>query len=337
MKVVYLLEGSALYGGVKVVYQHARALRRVGVEAEVVCPEPPSPWFAGVTDFFRQVEALDPFAVGATDVVVATMWRTVPVAVEVAGAMPFHLCQCYEGLYDGVRDQWQEIEDVYRLPTRKLAVSPHLVSLIESRFGQRALWVPQPFEAHRFHPPPDEAPRRDTLRVALFGHWDLDLKGVQWGMRALRPLGDEGWLELVRVSLEAPAEELALWPDAERHLHVSPEDVPAVLRGVDVYLGLCDEVEGFGLPALEAMGCGRACVLTDIGATRSLDPDSAACLKIPVGDERALRRAVRKLHAEPSTRRRLGEAGRAIAVGFSEERTAAVLVRAFEEACRASS
>ena len=332
MKVVYLLSGSALSGGVKVVYQQARELRRLGVDVEVLSPEPASPWFPEAAAFTRQVDALVPAEVGRADIVVGTMWFTVPVAVAIEGAVAAHLCQCYESLWEGLADRRDEIDAVYRLETLKLAVSPHLAALIRSRFGQRAHWIPQAFEPGVFTPSTAERHRDGKLRVLVAGQWDLSVKGVEWGLRAMAPLADEGWLELVRLSPERDPAEIALWPEVERHVAVAPAEVPALVQGVDVYVGLSDEVEGFGLPALEAMGCARPCVLTDIGATRALDPGGAASLKVPHGDGEALRSALRRLRDDPALLRRLGAAGRRIAEGYTEERTARALIAAFEGA-----
>jgi len=333
MKVVYLLNGAALYGGVKVVYQQVRALRRVGIDAAVVSPDPPSAWFPGVEAFYRQGDPQDARWVGPADIAIGTIWFTVPWAMAVPQAIPFHLCQCYEALYPGVRAQWEAIDAIYRRPTRKLAISPHLVEILEERFEQPVTWIPQAFEPERFHPPTEERVSEGPLRVLLGGQWGLDIKGVDWGMAALRPLFEgEGWPQLVRLALDAPAEEVALWPEAERHVSIPPEQVPAVMRSVDVYVGLSTEVEGFGLPALEAMGCGRPCILTDIGATRALDPDDEASIKIPVGDGEALRQALRALQGDPERRRQMGAAGRRIAEQYTEERTARALVSAFKKA-----
>jgi glycosyltransferase involved in cell wall biosynthesis len=334
MKVVYLLNGSALYGGVKVVYQHVCALRRAGVAAEAVSPEPPPSWFPEVWPFYRRVPSLDDATVGAADVAIGTMYFTVPAAFGVRGAVPAHLCQCYEALWQGLSAERETIDAIYHLPTLKLAVSPHLVELVTERTGQRVHWIPQPFDPELFSPPRQEPPPRTRLRVLVSGLWRLDIKGVDWGMRALRPLAEEGWLELVRLAQETSAEELALWPEAEVHTQVSPAAVPELLRSVDVYLGLSDEVEGFGLPGLEAMGCARPCVLTDNGATRALDPGRGASLRIPIGDGEALRGAVRRLRDDIALRRALGAAGRQLAVTFTETRTATALVDALEGALR---
>jgi len=331
MKVVYILNGSALYGGVKVVYQHVRALRRLGVDAEVVSPDPPGTWFEGVEAFYRQVPGPAPEVIGPADVAVGTVYFTVPVATRVDGARPAHLCQCYEGMYEPARDQWPQIDAVYRLPAVKLAVSPHLVELIARRFGQPCHWIPQPLEHDLFYPPAAEEIREDRFRVLVSGQWSLEVKGVERALRALRPLARETPpLELVRLSQDAPDEEVAFWPEAERHVQLPPARVPELVRSVDLYVGVPSEVEGFGLSALEAMSCGRPTVLSDIRATRCLDPHDEASVKIPSGDAESLRRAVRRLRDRPDLRRRLGAAGRRIASGFSEERTGRALVAVFE-------
>jgi glycosyltransferase involved in cell wall biosynthesis len=329
LRVVYLLEGVALYGGVKVVLQHVRALRRVGVDAIAVSPEPAPYWFPALGPGYRQQQLAEIEKLRGVDIAIATMWSTIEAAMRVPGARPFHLCQCYEGLYEGVRDLWPAIEASYRLPTRKLAVSPHLVELIARRFGQDAAWIPQPFEAETFTPEGPAVPRGDRFRVLVVGHWDVPIKGIEWGLRALRPLADEGWLELVRLSLETHPDEAALWPDAERWIALSPVEVPPVVRSVDAYLCLSTEVEGFGLPTLEAMGCAVPVVSTDIPATRALDPAGAATLRVAVGDSDALRSAVRRLRDEPALGRELGRAGRALSTQFSAERTTRALLAAF--------
>jgi glycosyltransferase involved in cell wall biosynthesis len=332
MRVVYLLNGSALSGGVKVVYQQARALRRLGVEVEVLTPEPPSPWFPEAMEFTRQVESLEPAEVGRADVAIGTMWHTVAVAAAVAGAESAHLCQCYEAMWEGLADRRSEIDSIYDLPTLKLAVSPHLAQLIQERFRQRAVWIPQAFQPDVFCPPEDDRTDDGTLRVLVTGQWDLSVKGVEWGLEAMKPLAEEGWLRLVRLSPDYPPSEIAAFPDAERHVAVPPAEVPRIVRNVDVYVGLSDDVEGFGLPALEAMGCARPCVLTDIGATRALDPFGSASIKIPHGGGTALRTALRRLREDRDLRQKLGMGGRLIAEAYTEERTAHALLAAFERA-----
>ena len=313
-------------------FQHARALRRLGVEVTVHSPDPCPDWFDGAGAFYRQVPALEGRFLPRVEVAVGTLAPTVAPAIEIAERLACHLCQGYEPGHDTLAPVPREaMRAAYDLPALKLVVSPHLVRTLRDRHGVAARWIPQPFEPELFRPPERERADDGRLRVLVSGHWALEVKGVAWCLRALRPLFEQsgGRLELVRLSLDADEEELALWPEADRRRHVPPADVPALFRGVDLGIGPSSPLEGFGLIALEAMGCGRACVLTDIPSHRDLDPEGRASIKVPFGDAEALRSAVERLWRDRELRRRLGAGGRSIAETYTERRTAEALMRAF--------
>ena len=329
MKVVYVLNGTALYGGVKVVFQHAESLRRLGVDAEVVSPEPPPDWFPAAAAFYRQLPDLTPEAIGPADIAVGTIYYTVPIAERVPGAVAAHLCQCWEAGYEPIREEWPRIEEIYRRATVKLAVSPHLAELIERKYGQPCTWIPQPLQTDIFSP--GAMREHNTFRVLVSGRWDLDVKGVERAMRALRTLvEEEPHLELVRLTQAVFDEERAFWPEAEYHAAIAPSTVPELMRNIDAYVGLSTDVEGFGLPTLEAMSCARPAVVSDISAHRALDPHTAATIRVPADDAEALRAAVRRLRDDPAFRARLGREGRRIAENYSEERTGRMLKEVFD-------
>ncbi len=313
-------------------FQHARALRRLGVEVTVHSPDACPDWFDGAGAFYRQVAALESRFLPRVEVAVGTLASTVAPAVEIAERLACHLCQGYEPGHDTLAPVNREaMRAAYDLPALKLVVSPHLVRTLRQRHGVEARWIPQPFEPDLFRPPERERADDGRLRVLVSGHWALEVKGVAWCLRALRPLFEQsgGRLDLVRLSLDADEEELALWPEADRRRHVPPAEVPALVQGVDLCIGASSPLEGFGLIALEGMGCGRACVLTDIPSHRDLDPEDRASIKVPVGDGEALRSAVERLWQDRERRRRLGAGGRAIAETYTERRTAEALVVAF--------
>ncbi len=316
------------------VLQHARALRRLGVEATVHSPDPCPDWFDGARAFYRQAASLEPRSLPRVEIAVGTLAPTVAPAIAIASRFGCHLCQGYEPAHRTLTSvERQTMLAAYDLPARKLVVAPHLARTILDRHGVEARWIPQPFEPELFRPPERERPDDGRLRVLVAGHWDLEVKGVAWCLRALRPLFERsgGRLDLVRLSLDAAAEELELWPEAERRRHVPPADVPALLQGVDLCIGPSSPLEGFGLLALEAMGCARPAVLTDIPSHRDLDPQARASIRAPFGDGEALRSAVDRLWRDRNLRRRLGRAGRAIAETYTEGRSAAALLRVFNE------
>lgn len=323
IEVAYLLSGTTLTGGVKVVLQHVRILRRRGIDAVAVSTTPPPTWFPGGRRLHRRVARLERSELGPVRVAVGTLWDTVPGAVAL-GEHAVHFCQGYEGDYEPYRHHWPEIERVFALPTRKWVCAPNLAELIRKRFGQEAAVIPQPFEARRFRPPLWE-PRGREFRLLLPGQWQVSVKGIPWAMRALAPLRRESPpLRLVRLVQDVTEEETRAWPDPEYHVHVRPRFVPRIYRRVHAVL--CPSSgEGFGLPVLEALAAGRPCVVTDIPAFRDIDPEARGTLRVPYGDDEALRGAVRRLRDDPSLRRALSEGGPPIGARYSEERTGEVL------------
>ena len=90
--------------------------------------------------------------------------------------------------------------------------------------------------------------------------------------------------------------------------------------------------EGFGLPAAEAMACGRPVVATWAGAFPEVIEEGVSGLLVPPGDARALADAIERVLADARLRRRLGQAGRQrIAERFSWRETAAQTQTLYQE------
>jgi glycosyltransferase involved in cell wall biosynthesis len=88
-------------------------------------------------------------------------------------------------------------------------------------------------------------------------------------------------------------------------------------------------IEGFGIPALEAMACGCPVVASDTPAL--LEVMGGAGLHAPVGDHHAMARALTRLRAN-GMRSDLREQGLARASSFSWERTAQATLAVYREA-----
>ncbi len=334
MRIAYLLESTALFGGVKVVLMQAEALARRGHRVTVVSPEPPPSWFSLMRARFERSEFSASPALREADVCVATFWRTVPEALAVARGPVFHLCQGYEGEITFYREAWAEIEEVYRLPARKLAISATLARRLNEMGLGPAIDVGQAFEAAAFTPGPSRSIHRPPV-VLVVGPLEIDFKGVEVALQGLalyRRRGGE--FRLRRVSYFPPS-------DAERrmdlvdeyHHGLSPERMPHAYRASDVFIGASRVEEGFGLPSLEALSCGIPALLSDVPGQREIA--GGAAWHFRDGDPRSLAEILPELLTEEA-RRRAREKGPAAAARFDTARVAERLEAAFLEALGAA-
>lgn len=322
LRVVYLLEDTPLFGGVKVVLRQADLLADRGHRVTVVSPGPPPDWHRLRAGFLR-TEGLGPGEIPAADVVVASYWTTIEPALA-SGAPVVHYCQGLEQILTHNRDLHAEIRRVYALPVPAIAVSPHLAEAVRDEYRRPARLVPQPLEP-AFRPAhwgwTRRRPRRRP-RILVAGPLEIDWKGVATALEAVALLrGRSHDCGLVRLSQWALTdEETALVAADEFHRHLPPAEVPALLRSCDLLLAPSWEQEGFGLPVLEAMACGVPVVASDIAAFRGFAAPAAEL--VPARDPERFAAAAAEVLGDPSRWRRMRRAGLAVARRFDERRAA---------------
>ncbi|MFQ6103400.1 MAG: glycosyltransferase family 4 protein [Candidatus Glassbacteria bacterium] len=90
--------------------------------------------------------------------------------------------------------------------------------------------------------------------------------------------------------------------------------------------------EGFGLPVLEAMACGKAVIAADCSAIRELHSGKALLLEEATGE--VIRKAMVRIIEDDALRRRLEAKGRRHAASFTWRNTAINTIRAYKDAVR---
>jgi rhamnosyl/mannosyltransferase len=188
------------------------------------------------------------------------------------------------------------------------ATSPYLREL-----GDRCTVVPLGIDPAGFRPAP-EAPAGPLtlLFVGLLRHY----KGVDVVLQALTEvpevrlrLAGEGPL---RQEWEAQARALGLSGRVEFLGRVPDADLPDLYRSAHAFvLPATSRAEAFGTVLLEAMASGLPCLTTEVGSgTSFVVQHEVTGLVVSPRNPSALAAAIRRLAAEPETRRRMGAAGR---------------------------
>lgn len=333
LAIAYLLDSTELFGGVKVALLQAEALARLGHRVTVVSPDAPPDWFPLIRSRFERSAFSDSAALAEAQVRVATFWKTVPAALARAVGPVFHLCQGYEGEIAFYADRRSEIEEIYRAPTRKLAVSATLARRLDRLGFGPATDVGQAFDGREFFPGPPR-PAADPPEVLVVGPLEIDFKGVAIALAGLALWRERGGrFRLRRVSYFPCGPEERRWGLADEYHHRLPPDrMPFAYRAADAYVGASRVEEGFGLPSLEALSCGVPTLLSDVPGQREIGGDDAAYFRD--GDPESLARALPGLFS-PEARARARTAGPAAAARYDTASVARRLEAAFRRALAA--
>jgi glycosyltransferase involved in cell wall biosynthesis len=154
-------------------------------------------------------------------------------------------------------------------------------------------------------------PRKNLTR--LVEAWTAMSPAIR-GERRLVIVGSRGWEEeplLTAIERRRDIAVLGFVPDG---------DLAALYQLCEVFC-YPSLYEGFGLPLLEAMQSGAACVTTRGSSLTEVGGEAVRYVDDP-RDAGALREALEQLLGDPDERARLGASARQAAARFSWERTA---------------
>jgi glycosyltransferase involved in cell wall biosynthesis len=161
-------------------------------------------------------------------------------------------------------------------------------------------------------------PRKNLLRV-LEAHAALSQR------TQLALVGPHGWEFEPILARAASTESVRVLGE------VSDDDLAALYQACTVFC-YPSLYEGFGLPLLEAMSAGAACVTSSVSSLPEVGGDAVAYVDPTSVD--GIRDALERLLGEPEERRRLGESARLRAAEFSWDRTAEETLEALAAATR---
>lgn len=111
------------------------------------------------------------------------------------------------------------------------------------------------------------------------------------------------------------------------------KDVPGLLAELDIFvLPTLMRGEGCSVALLEAMSCGRACIVTDIPGSRDVVQNEKCGLIVPPEDAEALAEALCRLASSREMRGALGAIARErVLQNYTVEKEAAALKAIYEE------
>ena len=128
MNIAYLMEDTALSGGIRVQLAQADALIARGHRVRIVTKGLPLTWRPSRAEWVY-VDDFNTYDARDDDFIIATFWTTLAAGVRDRAEKALHLCQGYEGSFTAYQPIRGEIEAAYRLPIPKLVVARSLIDI----------------------------------------------------------------------------------------------------------------------------------------------------------------------------------------------------------------
>ena len=263
------------------------------------------------------------------DVIVATWWETAEWtnAFGPQKGRKVYFVQGHE-VFDFL--PLDRVRATYHMPFFKIVVSGWLQRIMEETYGDASsVLVPNAIDHSAF----DAAPRdKQAVPTLGFMYAPGGVKGADVAMQAVRQLKLAlPKLRVISFGTHIPVG-LEGFDEVEFRRLPSAEELRSSYASCDVWL-CSSRSEGFGLPAMEAMGCRTPVVSTRVGWPLDAIRDGVNGYLVPVDDAQALGDAALKcLTLDPAAWREMSDQAHRTARAYTWDKSYAMFVAALEKA-----
>lgn len=329
LRVTYIIDRLLLSGGVLSVIQLVNNLILLGIEARIATLfEDPliHDWtrlYTRPVVYRNESELIDQFP--PSDIVVATLWTTASWAKAVVDAgkasQGVYFIQDYEPWFFPAHEKTKRaaVEATYGLISHRIVMSDWLSEKLRA-LGYAPYKIPLGMDLECFYP--REVPAHGPTLTAM-ARPGTPYRGYEAIIAAFH-----------RVKASRPEVRICLFGDGALYHRAIPfefedkgiitnqEHLARIYSATDIFTDGSD-FQGFGRCGLEAMACGAACVLTNIGGVNDYARHDYNAILLPPGAPERFAEAILALLDDPTRRARLAAAGRETAKRFCQHREAA--------------
>jgi len=336
LRVTYVLHDISIAGGVLSVIQLVNELILLGVEARIATLwEHPGiynwKFFTKPIIFPTLSKLMENFP--ESDITVATYWTTAPWVYDLVksgrGGVGVYFVQDYESWFFPEEDHETRanVKKTYELIPHKIVKSVWLKELL-SRDGYDSHKIHLGMDLAMFYPRDVSKPSQPTV---------LAMARPQTPRRGFPHIVDA--LRLVKDAL--PEVGIIFFGDAQ----LSSQDIPFAYRNegviinqnrlaelyssADVFLD-GSNFQGFGRTALEAMACGTACVLTNVGGVNEYARDGENCLLVPPQKPEAFAETIIRIIKNKDLKERIVQGGFETVKDYCHKREAKETLKFFK-------
>ena len=310
LHIVDVMTHVGICGGVKIIFEHANRLKRLGAKVTIVTHFVKPTWYPIEAEYIQVPFDLE-LAKGIPDcdVIVATYWDHIQPCIE-TGIAPvvyfeqgdFHLFD-YENMNLILK---HFIHKQFKIPPFIYTVSQQAAEFIQNIYEREAEVYPNAVDEKVFTPDGTKM-QSERPYLLMVGGESANFKGISYIMDAYESIKDEFELDLYWITPETPSEKMK---ERVTKCFISPpqETIASLYRGAALYV--CGSVyENFPLPPLEAMACGCPVVTTDNRGSLEYSVHQNNALICRMRDSEDMASQIKQLLSNPELKERLIQNG----------------------------
>lgn len=315
-KVVFVLPGVGIGGGVAVVFKHAMMLLAFGHDVTIlnIGEHSDTSWYPNLTVPVYGMRDISPYTLANIDLIFATGWQTVDFVKEIPALRKLYFVQSDERRFVQDEATRERVAKGYGSSFEFLTEAHWIQRLLAEEFGQSAAYVPNGLDSTIFHSKRRQVGKRQRKRVLLEGPINVPFKGMVDAYNAVRDLDCDVWI--VSSSGRPPQD----WRVDRFFEGVEFGRMSELYSSCDVFLKM-SRIEGFFGPPMEAMACGCAVVVGRVTGYDEYIIDGQNALVVEAGDVDGATNAVRRLLEDDELRDKMVEQGKKTASEWTWERS----------------
>lgn len=312
-KIIFVLPATSLSGGIRVVFEVANNLTKLGHDIEIWSLRSESEWDSDelVVRYFADYRGMIQ-ALSAEDAIkVATWWETAQIVLlsSVNIGKPVQFVQEFETwFYPNDKVAQAAVVSSYRPEFTYLTIADYQRSELSS-IGITSLLIPVGYDSNTYHlTNSDSAKRTGMLAVGR----SFFQKNFKMTSEAWKLLGEE------RPELKLFGHEPDILKDSKAHYFYKPSNSEVNdLYNKASFFVQTSRHEGFCLPIIEAMAAGCPVITTDSHGNRGFCFNGVNSLVVEQDDVAGLAKTINKLAKDSTLQERLRQEGLKTAKKYS--------------------
>lgn len=305
MKIVYIIPGTGVSGGIAVICQHANRLINRGHDVFLLSDsgDRKIDWFPNLKASVI-IENDLPYDV---DILVATGWSTSFNAINFPAKKKFYFVQSNETRFHPQGSDYQYFAALsYNLYLNYFTEAVWIKKWLSDNFNHEAELIPNGLDSEIFFPDIPIETKTKKPRILLEGAIDLPYKGMKEAFSVVSEIDAEIWC-VSSFGIPDPS-----WHCDRFFSQVSIETMRKIYSSCDILLKM-SRVEGFFGPPMEMMACGGAVVVGKVTGYDEYIVDEYNALVVEEGDIHSAKKAIMRILDNPDLKNQLIKNGKSTA------------------------